>query len=172
MKKNLSKKSKKSLEKKPENPKWDPKAKSPKDPKAKSPKEDLPKFPDKEEKDFGPGIEEPEGELEQPELEEICRDLVSVPFEIWNILRPEIDPLSDTEKRMIAKPLARVAQKYDVQKYMKDEILLAGLLGYSIIKRTRIKKIDTNDNRKERKGKDNSSEKFDSGLTGSQNIYT
>lgn len=104
----------------------------------------------------GPGTEELNADLQ-----EICRDLVSVPFEIWAILKPGVQPLSDTEKNLISKPLARIVVKYDVARFMKDEILLLGFLGYSVIKRVRIPKNVANDSGKKGQGKDDISKEPD-----------
>ena len=109
----------------------------------------LPEFPKEETKGGIPGISE--DEPEEVVLEEICRDIIAIPFEIWHLLRPGVEPLSEKEKDLIAKPLSRVAQKYDVGRYMKDEFLLIAFLGFSVIRRTRVKKDDSDDNRKEGK---------------------
>jgi len=125
----------------------------------KNKKEDLPQFPPKNTK-TGEFSESPGGsnevETDDVVLEEICSDLIAVPFEIWHLLKPVVPELTSKERTLIGKPLARVAQKYDVQKYMKDEILLVGFLGFSIIRRVKIgKKHDTNDNREKGPRQDN-----------------
>ncbi|MBA7496242.1 hypothetical protein ES702_06841 [subsurface metagenome] len=116
--------------------------------------EKLPPFPAEETKDSIPGISK--DEPEEIVLEEICRDIIAIPFEIWHLLRPGVEPLSEKEKDLISKPLSRVAQKYDVSRYMKDEFLLIAFLGFSVTRRLKIKKKikkdDSDDNRKEREG--------------------
>lgn len=85
---------------------------------------------------------------------EVCKDIISIPFEIWSKINPKVEPLSDSEKKHISQPLARIAVKYDVAKYMKDEFLLMTFLGFAIYKRARIKKDDKDDNREKGTGKD------------------
>lgn len=101
--------------------------------------------------------------ISKPEIEpleadeniiEICKDIIAVPFEVWNKINPKVDPLSESEKKHISQPLARIAVKYDVAKYMKDEFLLVTFLGFAIYKRARIKKDDKDDHRKEGQRKD------------------
>jgi hypothetical protein len=106
----------------------------------------------------GPGISEGSPDLV---LIDICRDIISIPFEVWAILKPAVKPLSETEKDLIAKPLSRIAVKYDLAKFMKDEILLFGFLGYSVLKRIKVSDHAGDNSRKEGKGKDNLSEKAD-----------
>ena len=52
-------------------------------------------------------------------------------------MKPGVKPLTDTEKKLISKPMARVMLKYDVQKYAKDEFLLLGFLGFAVMKRVK-----------------------------------
>ena len=80
--------------------------------------------------------------------------MIGIPFEVWAILKPGVAPLTDIEKATISKPLARIVVKYDVARIMKDEFLLLGFLGYSIVKRLRVPKNVDNDSGKTGKGKD------------------
>ena len=105
-----------------------------------------------------PGTSE---DIESEDIEEICKDVVSGFFEIWAILKPGVPPLSETEKKLIKKPLARIVIKYDVARFMKDEFLLIGLLGFSVLKRLKVKKDVNNDRREEGQRKDDLSEKPD-----------
>ena len=110
---------------------------------------------------------EPGEEIEADEnIIEICKDIIAVPFEVWNKINPKVDPLSESEKKHISQPLARIAVKYDVAKYMKDEFLLVTFLGFAIYKRARIKKDDKDDNRQKRKGKDEPDTRIDTERTG------
>jgi len=128
-------------------------------------KEGLPDLPGpekkSEEEDSGKESYRPGSEISGVELEEVCRDLVAIPFEIWHALKPKIEPLSETEKKRIAVPLARLAVKYDIERFAKDEILLFAFLAYSISKRVDIKKHAKNHRREKGKGKDHPSEKPD-----------
>lgn len=145
--------------------------KEPKFQPAKDKKDQLPPFPERNGGMMSDSLSGTgEDEVDDGILEEICSDLIAVPFEIWHLLKPEIPELTINEKKLISKPLARVAQKYDVQKYAKDEILLFGFLGVSILRRTRMtKKNDTNDSRKERERKDYSGKVADPGLSSTKN---
>lgn len=106
----------------------------------------------------GPGSEIDQDKVD---LEEICSDIVSLPFEVWSILKPGVTPLSETEKKLIGKPLSRIVVKYDVARFMKDEILLCGFLGFSILKRVKVKKDVADDSRKEGQGENDLSQKPD-----------
>jgi hypothetical protein len=115
----------------------------------------------KETKGSGPGTSEDEN----GNIQEICRDLIAVPFEVWAILRPGVEPLSDPEKTAISKPLARIVIKYDVARYLKDEFLLLAFLGYSVVKRLKVPKSAdkiTDNSGKEGQGKDDPSKIADS----------
>jgi len=126
-------------------------------------KKDLPEFrerepresqkipPEKEkEEESGPGPEDDE----IFDFEEICRDLSDMPFQIWCILNPNVPPLADKEKDLIAKYVLRTAKKYKIKKYMRDELLLLAVVGYSVMKRIGIKKNADNDRGEEREGQD------------------
>jgi hypothetical protein len=95
------------------------------------------------------------------DLEEICSDIVSLPFEVWAVLKPDVKPLSDAEKKLIGKPLSRIVVKYDVTRFMKDEILLCAFLGFSVLKRVKVGKNVVDDSGKERQGKDDPGQKPD-----------
>lgn len=115
----------------------------------------------------------PSGNGDDIVLEEVCRDLVAIPFEIWHALKPDIPELTALEKTHISKPLARVAQKYDVQKYMKDEILLFTFLGFSVFRRARMtKKDDTNNSGKKGERKDYAGKVPDPGIASKPNLDT
>lgn len=108
-------------------------------------KSSLPPFPNKDAKkgeyltSSSPngGKLEDEPDFSDVDLEEVCKDICSIPFEVWSILKPGVKPLTDTEKKLISKPMARVMLKYDVQKYAKDEFLLLGFLGFAVMKRVK-----------------------------------
>ena len=106
----------------------------------------------------GPGNGADQDKLD---LEEICSDIVALPFEVWSILKPGVNPLSDAEKKLIGKPLSRIVVKYDVARFMKDEILLCAFLGFSVLKRVKVAKNVADDRGKEGQGKDDISEKPD-----------
>jgi len=100
--------------------------------------------------------------LEDENILEICKDIIAIPFDIWNKLNPGVKPLSESEKKHISQPLARIVVKYDVAKYMKDEFVLFTFLGFSIYQRAKVKKVKKNDvdnNREKREGKDYPHEK-------------
>ena len=162
MAKNKSKKAKKELKKEP------------KQKLATDKKDQLPPFPEKNggmESDPLSGTGE--NEADDIVLEEVCRDLVAIPFEIWHALKPDIPELTALEKTHISKPLARVAQKYDVQKYMKDEILLFTFLGFSVFRRARMtKKDDTNNSGKKGERKDYTGKVPDPGIASKTNLDT
>lgn len=115
--------------------------------KMQSKKDELPPFPEpkKNEEDFGRGQDEKvsdrveddelEGDFDAVDLDELSRDIAGVPFEIWAVLKPGVKPLTEKEKKLIGKPLARVLSKYDVAKYAKDEFLLMAVVGFSIMSR-------------------------------------
>ena len=104
----------------------------------------------------GPTTSEPEIEpIEADEnIIEICKDLLGMGFEVWHRANPKVPPLSDSAKRHISQPMARMAAKYDVGRYFKDEFLFCGFLGFEIYKRIGIKKDDKNDNQEKGQGQD------------------
>ncbi len=101
----------------------------------KSPPEPEPESPEKEE-ESGPG---PDDE-KIFDLEEVCRDLADMPFQIWSIKNPNVPPLAEREKDQISKYLIKFAVKHKVAKYLKDELMLIAVIGYAVMKRARIKK--------------------------------
>ena len=123
-------------------------------------KDDLPPFPKpkkNEEADFGRGIDEEvsdriedeeEGDFDAVDLDELSRDIAGVPFEIWAVLKPGVSPLTEKEKKLIGKPLARVLSKYDVAKYAKDEFLLMAVVAFSIMSRLKDSQKKEKDERK------------------------
>jgi len=141
-----------------------PQEKTVKNPEKLEKKTDLPEFPEEKEspsekpEDSIPGISD---EDHEEYITEVCKDLICIPFEIWHVLNPKVNPLSDLEKKHISKPLAKVAMKYHVDRLMKEEIMLFTFLGFAILQRARIKKDDINDSGKKGKRKDDTSEKSD-----------
>jgi len=133
-----------------------------KSPKKKTDKS-LPSFPEDLKAIGSPGVESgtTTKEIIDTELEEICRDIIAIPFEVWAILKPEVTPLSEVEKKLIGKPLSRVLIKYDIGRFMKDEVLLLGFFGFSVLKRLRVKKNVADDSGKEGQGKNDISQKPD-----------
>jgi len=93
-------------------------------------------------------------ETTEPDLIEICRDFADIPFQIWSIRNPNVPPLDEKEKDLISKHLLKLAVKYKVKKFMKDELILIAAVGYSVMKRARIKKDVDDNSRQEREGKD------------------
>lgn len=87
-------------------------------------------------------------------IQEICKDIIGIPFDIWHQLNPKVNPLSELEKKHISQPLARIAIKYNVAEYMKDELVLCAFLGFAIYKRAKVKKDDVDHSGKKEKGKD------------------
>lgn len=85
---------------------------------------------------------------------EVCADVIAIPFAIWHEINNNVQPLSEKEKENISKPLAKVVAKYDLGKYMKEEFVLCFYLGSAIYGRTKVKKDDKDDNRKEGEGED------------------
>lgn len=123
--------------------------------------DDLPEFPENNEDEE----EKPEGSsFSNENLEELCGDIAAVPFEIWSILNPKVEKLTDTEKKAISRPLARLVEKYNLGTYAKDEFYLAIILTGVTFKRVNQakpekKKENANiNNRKEGNGKNDLSE--------------
>jgi hypothetical protein len=120
--------------------------------------DDLPEFPENNEDEE----EKPEGSsFSNENLEELCGDIAAVPFEIWSILNPKVEKLTDTEKKAISRPLARLVEKYNLGTYAKDEFYLAIILTGVTFKRVNQakpekKKENVNiNNRETGDGKDN-----------------
>lgn len=112
------------------------------------PEENLPEFPGREAKDFSvsPGGEPEQEPLTEVDVEEVCGDIIAVPFEIWGMVKKGVEPLSPKEQKLLGKPLSRLVVKYNVEQYMKDEFLFILLLGMVITKRVKaVKKDDNND---------------------------
>ncbi|MBA7493826.1 hypothetical protein ES702_04391 [subsurface metagenome] len=119
-------------------------------------KGDSPPIQEPEEKeDYGPGADEA---LPDDIVNEICKDLVNMGGQMWHIVDPVIPELEPTETKMLYKPLARMAQKYKVGKYLKDEILFIGGIIFVVSKRLRIKKNADHDRGEKGEGKDKPSE--------------
>jgi len=128
---------------------------------------ELPSFPerkkgesepsrDQEEKEeYGPGADEA---LPDDVVIEICKDLANMAGQMWHILDPVVPELEPAETKMLYKPMARMAQKYKVGKYLKDEVLFIGGLIFVVSKRLRIKKNADHDRGKKGEGKDKLSE--------------
>ena len=96
-----------------------------------------------------------EEETSSLELEEICGNLWVVLYQLGGLLRKGFEPLTNDVKKLLSPPTARIALKYQIQDYMKDEFLLLGILGIDISKRLMVKKKDDkNDYREKRQGKD------------------
>jgi len=89
------------------------------------------------------GSEEEPVDFEAIDIEDFCRDIINVPFEIWHIINPSVEPLSAKEKKLIGKPLARVIVKHELQKYAKDEFVLVAFLGFAILGRLKKSKGDS-----------------------------
>lgn len=107
--------------------------------------DDLPEFPESNEDEE----EKQDGSFSSIEnLEELCGDIAAVPFEIWSILNPKVEKLTDTEKKAISRPLARLVEKYNLGTYAKDEFYLAIILTGVTFKRI-------NQAKPEKKKKDN-----------------
>lgn len=130
-------------------------------------KKDLPEFREreaKEQQEISPEEEKKEdsGNGDDDEIfdfEEICRDLSDMPFQIWCILNPNVPPLADKEKDLIAKYVLRTAKKYKIKKYMRDELLLLAVVGYSVMKRIGIKKNVDDDSGEKGEGQDEPGQK-------------
>ena len=91
----------------------------------------------------GPGTENqnqdgPSSEqFTDPALEDLCKDLVTLPFEAWTMFSLTDKSLGDFERNQLGIRLARIFQKHNIDRYIKDEIIFAGLLGVIIVKRVR-----------------------------------
>lgn len=100
-----------------------------------------------------PGSEEEEADSQY--LEEICGNLWFVLYQLGGILKKGFEPLTDDVRKLLEPPSARMAVKYHVETFLKDEFLLLGILGIDISKRLMVKKKDDkDDNREKGKGKD------------------
>ncbi len=126
--------------------------------------EKKPKFPypleeespltESSKKSSPPGSEEKE--TDSLYLEEICGNLWFVLYQLGGILKKGFEPLTEDVKKLLSPPTARMAVHYHVERYMKDELLILGILGIDISKRLMAKKKDDkNDNREKGEGKDN-----------------
>jgi len=118
---------------------------------------DLPNFPENEDE---VGEEKGKDFSFSTDLEELCGDIVSVPFEVWSILNPKVSPLTEIEKKAVSKPISRLVIKYNLAEYAKDEIYLAIILSGITFKRLHQakpekKKNANNNNRETGNGKDN-----------------
>ncbi len=82
-------------------------------------------------------------DFEAIDIEEFSKDIVNIPFEIWHIINPNIEPLSTKEKKLIGKPLSRVIIKHELQKYAKDEFVLVAFLSFAILGRLKKDKGDS-----------------------------
>lgn len=105
-------------------------------------KEGLPLFPPPgKNEDISSGLQMEESEetgesdFEAIDIEEFCKDVVNIPFEIWHILNKNVQPLNAVEKKLISRPLSRLVKKYNLGDYAKDEIVLIAFLGTSIYSR-------------------------------------
>lgn len=99
------------------------------------------------------------GQITSLELEEVCGNLWVVLYQLGGILKKGFEPLTDNEKKLYAPVTSRLAVKYHVADYMKDEFLLAGFLGISISKRLIVRKRDDDNNSGKKKNrKDHASE--------------
>jgi len=74
-------------------------------------------------------------EIQPVDLEEICGDLWTCLYQLGGVLRKGFEPISASEKKLLSPVSARLAQKYHIESYMKDEVMLAGILGVSLSKR-------------------------------------
>lgn len=94
----------------------------------------------------GTKTEEKEAEEEDSlYLEEICGNLWAVLYQLGGILKKGFEPLTEDTKNLLAPPSARIALKYHVETYMKDEFLLLGILGIDISRRLIVKKKEDKD---------------------------
>lgn len=131
--------------------------------KAKMEGKELPEFPERkkgadqptpnqeEKEEFGPG---PDEALSDDVVIEICKDLANMAGQMWHILDPVVPELEPAETKMLYKPMARMAQKYKLGKYLKDEVLFIGGIIFIVSKRLRIKKNADHDSRETGEGKD------------------
>ena len=107
----------------------------------------------------------PLGSEQEPDANiiEVCADVIAIPFAIWHELNHKVQPLSEKEKKDISQPLAKVAAKYDLGKYMKEELVLCFYLGSAVYGRAKVKKDDKDDYRKKGSGKDEPDTRIDQG---------
>jgi hypothetical protein len=64
-------------------------------------------------------------ETQAPAVSEaLAGDLIALPFEVWHLIQPPVDPLSEFEKTQLAGPFSRILEKYGLGKIAKDEIVL------------------------------------------------
>ena len=81
------------------------------------------------------GGDESTDDIQPVDLEEICGDLWTCLYQLGGVLRKGFEPISASEKKLLSPVSARLAQKYHIESYMKDEVMLAGILGVSLSKR-------------------------------------
>jgi len=94
------------------------------------------------------------GQITASELEFVCGNLWVVLYQLAGILKKGFEPLTENERKLYAPVTSRLAVKYHVADYMKDEYLLLGLMGISFSKRLIArKKDDVNHSGEKKKGK-------------------
>ena len=69
------------------------------------------------------------GQITASELEFVCGNLWVVLYQLAGILKKGFEPLTENERKLYAPVTSRLAVKYHVADYMKDEYLLLGLMG-------------------------------------------
>lgn len=66
---------------------------------------------------------------------ELCADVIKLPFELWHVAVPPVEPLADSYAMQLAKPFSRIVDKHGLGKYLKDEVILLIGLGTAVIPR-------------------------------------
>jgi len=105
-------------------------------------REKLPPFPEpKPGEDISSGGLTDEGgeeaidDIQPVDLEKICGDIWVLFYQLGGILKKGFEPLALDTRKLLEPVSARLAKKYHVESYMKDEVMLAGILGIDISKR-------------------------------------
>ena len=105
-------------------------------------REKLPSFPEPkpgEDISSGGAIEEggdaPVDDIQPVDLEKICGDIWVLLYKLGGVLKKDFEPLTPDVKKILSPVSARLAEKYHVESYMKDEVMLAGILGIDLTTR-------------------------------------
>jgi len=79
--------------------------------------------------------EEATDDIQPVDLEKICGDIWVLLYKLGGVLKKDFEPLTPDVKKLLSPVSARLAEKYHVESYMKDEVMLAGILGIDLTTR-------------------------------------
>lgn len=110
--------------------------------------------------------------------QELAGDLLNLPFQVWGVFSPAVVPLNPVELEHLSKPFSRLLEKWGAKGIATDEIMFGFYFTCSLyariraIKDSKPKKNVANDSGKKGEGKDNPSEKPDSGAAPGPDIHS